>query len=271
MKHPKLIVIAGPTASGKTSLGVDLALKFNGEIISELGTKVDPLRDRVEVRNKIVRPAHKGIILFHKPKNVISTLEDPQGRPSIKDYLTKHHQSYFPVGRLDFESTGLMILTNDGDLADRLLHPRFGLARIYEAKVSGVVSAKTVDKLSRGVFLEDGQAKAKVEVISTAEDSSWLSIQVSEGRNRLIRRMMDKVHHPVNKLQRVIHGPFKLGRLKPGQMRKLTEKEYAYYRDRIMNYIPGQVPAGKTEFKDTKPAHRETETYQDEEFDLQED
>lgn len=215
-------------------------VRVNGKVITELGTKVDPDHDQVYVRNKIVRPAPKGIVLFHKPKHVVSTLEDPQGRPSIKDYLTKHYKSYFPVGRLDFESTGLVILTNDGELADRLLHPRYGLERIYEARVAGTVAPRTLAKLSRGILLEDGMARAEAEIINTSDDSTWLKIRVHEGRNRLIRRIMEKVHHPVSKLKRVSHGPFNLHKLKPGEMRKLTEREYAYFQRKVMSFNPSQ-------------------------------
>lgn len=222
-------------------------VRVNGKVITELGTKVDPEHDQVYVRNKIVRPAPKGIVLFHKPKHVVSTLDDPQGRPSIKDYLTKHYKSYFPVGRLDFESTGLVILTNDGELADRLLHPRYGLERVYEARVAGTVAPRTLAKLSRGILLEDGMARAEAEILNNAEDSTWLRIRVHEGRNRLIRRIMEKVHHPVSKLKRVSHGPFTLHRLKPGEMRKLTEREYSYFHRKVMTFNPSQERSRRTQ------------------------
>lgn len=169
---------------------------------------------------------------------MVSTLDDPQGRRCIADYLTKHYTSYFPVGRLDWESTGLIILTNDGELADTLMHPRYEVPRVYHARVEGKISNRVIENLSRGVKLTDGKAKAEASILSADDKSSWVEVTVLEGRNRLVRRLFDAVGHPVMKLNRVSHGPVRLGKLKPGDIRRLTTEEYRTLKSRIERYKP---------------------------------
>lgn len=213
-------------------------IRVNGEVVTTQGVKIDPERDRIDVNGKIVRPDPKGIVLLYKPRAVVSTLFDPEGRPALSDYLGKKYRSFFPVGRLDYDSSGLIILTNDGDLAEYLLHPRYQFERVYKVKVGGgTVDERTIAKLSRGVRLDDGIARAEAEVLSNEGGSSWLLVRVREGRNRLIRRMMEKIHHPVDKLVRVGHGPFSLGKLKPGGIRTLSEREYLHYRQKVLNGV----------------------------------
>jgi len=209
-------------------------VKVNGVLVTQLGTQVDPSRDKVQVRDRIVKPAEKGVILFNKPKEVVSTMSDPQGRRCLADFLTKPYRSYFPVGRLDWESTGLVVLTNDGELAERLLHPRYGFERKYKVRVSGKVQEKEIRRIERGINLKDGPARADVNFVKTEGDSTWLELCLTEGRNRIVRRMMEHLHHPVLKLQRVSHGPFKIGKLKPGQIRKLTETDYRAARAKVL-------------------------------------
>lgn len=209
-------------------------VRVNGEVVTELGTKINPMKDRVQVGKRTVVAAEKGILLFHKPRFVVSTLSDPEGRPSISDYLTKHYLSYFPVGRLDWESSGLIVLTNDGELAERLMHPRYEMDRFYEVRVEGRVPDRTLEKILKGVKLEDGWAKAEsLRIISIDDVSTWLEISIREGRNRLIRRMMNEAGHPVIKLRRISHGPLKLGKLKSGELRKLTSEEYQNVRRKV--------------------------------------
>jgi len=194
--------------------------------------------DKVEVEGRLIKPEELGVLLLHKPKNIVSTLSDPEGRPCIGDYLTKRYRSYFPVGRLDWESTGLVILTNDGYLADVLLHPRYEVPRDYEIEVEGFISDREISRLKEGVKLEDGIAKANtVRLLHRAEDFSVLVLMVTEGRNRLVRRMMDKLGHPVTFLQRLSHGPFKLGKIKTGQVQRLTEAEYFSLRKKVMDRV----------------------------------
>ena len=201
-------------------------VRVNGSVQRTLGTRIDPKKDIIKVGNKTVRPAHKGVILFHKPRGVVTTLDDPQGRKNISNYLTPRYRSYFPVGRLDWESTGLIILTNDGQLANKLMHPKYKVKRRYEVRVSGSVTKKTIARLKRGVNLKDGPVSAEVDILDSLESSTWLRVSISVGRNRIVRRMMKKVGHPVIKLKRISHGPFRLGKLKVGELRKLTEREY---------------------------------------------
>lgn len=210
-------------------------VSINGVIVTELGTRVDPEHAIVRVSNRIVKPAPKGVLLLHKPTGVVSTLSDPEGRRSIADYLTKHYRSYFPVGRLDWDSSGLVILTNDGDLANHLLHPRYGIDRVYHARVEGIPNQKTLDLLAKGVRLPDGRAACHAEILETADNYSWVEVTLSEGRNRIVRRLLEFVGHPVEKLKRVAHGPCKLGTLRPGDVRRLTEKEYLRLKRGVMS------------------------------------
>lgn len=219
-------------------------VEVNNKLVTELGTKVDPVRDQVRVKRRIVKPPPRGILLLNKPRGVVSTLSDPEGRPTVADFLTKHYRSYFPVGRLDWDSSGLMILTNDGEMADRLMHPRFGFERTYQVRVEGAVSSRAIEKIEAGVRLQDGMARGRARILRGDESSTWVEITVAEGRNRIVRRLMDKLRHPVMKLKRVQYGPFKLGNLQTGEIRKLTEKEYRSYRERIMRYQPREAPRG---------------------------
>ena len=136
-----------------------------------------------------------------------------------------------------------MILTNDGELAARLMHPRYGIRRVYEARVAGVVADKTLLRLRHGITLEDGRAVINAEIIKTEVDSTWLTVTIAEGRNRLIRRVMERVFHPVQKLRRIAHGPLKLGRLQSGQIKKLTEKEYRQIKSLVMRISDNAEPA----------------------------
>jgi len=206
----------------------------NGIVVTKLGTKIDPDHDRVQVGKQMIVPPQKGIILLNKPRGVVTTLDDPEGRRSITDFLTKRYRSYYPVGRLDYDSSGLVVLTNDGELADRLLHPRFGVERVYQVRVSGRVSESTMERIEQGVRLQDGVARARVRFLEGDADTTWLELTLTEGRNRIIRRMMESVSHPVMKLRRIAHGPFKLGKLQPGQIRKLTEREYEDIRRQVL-------------------------------------
>lgn len=235
------------------TLIVEGKVRVNERVITELGTSVDPKRDIIRVRNKIVRPAEKGVLLFHKPKEVISTLSDPEGRRCLANYLTKHYKSYFPVGRLDWESTGLVILTNDGDLAERLLHPRYGFERVYEVRVAGQMKDKEFKKIEKGVYLDDGIAKAKAQFISQDHDSTWIRLTITEGRNRIIRRLMKQIHHPVLKLKRIAHGPLLLGKLQPGDMKSLSQDEYEKLKKKVFGRKIGDEETFFTPQKERKP------------------
>lgn len=209
-------------------------VRVNGQVVTELGRKIDPSVDQVEVNRRPVRAAPKGIVLFNKPRGVVSTLHDPEGRRTVSEFLTKHYASYFPVGRLDFDSTGLMILTNDGEMAEKLMHPRFGFERTYEARVEGSVPQPLLDKLEDGIRLSDGFVKAEASVIRSDDNSTWVEVRIKEGRNRIVRRLFEKLGHSVMKLKRTVYGPFKLGRLQVGQVRVLTAREFLEVRRKVM-------------------------------------
>jgi len=227
-------------------------IRVNGKVVNQLGAKVDPDADRIEVNRIPVKAAPKGIMLLNKPRGVVSTLSDPEGRRTVADFLTKHYRSYFPVGRLDWDSTGLMILTNDGEVAERLMHPRYGFERIYQARVEGIVSEELLAKIGRGIKLSDGMVRAEATIIRNQGESTWVEVLICEGRNRVVRRLFDKVGHPVMKLRRTKYGPFRLGKLDVGQTRVLTMKEYQQARRKVMSQGEGDGDARRS-FKSEHP------------------
>ncbi len=211
----------------------DGRVSVNGKVVTELGARADPRRDRVAVDGKQIgaRQAHV-YLAFHKPVGVVTTLDDPEGRQSIADFTRRVRQRVFPVGRLDFQSSGLLLLTNDGDLALRLTHPRYHVEKTYRVKVHGRPDDEVLAHLRAGVRLaEDGvTAPAAVRVLDEVGRKTWLEMSISEGKNHQIRRMCEAVRLPVDKLQRVRIGPLKLGNLPPGQLRPLSEAEVAALR-----------------------------------------
>lgn len=217
-------------------------VRVNGDVVTVQGSTVLPGVDRVSVDGKQIREEHRGVMLLHKPTGVVSTKKDPHGRPSLERYLTAHYRSYFPVGRLDYESSGLVILTNDGELADRLLHPRYGAERKYEVEVEGAVTQATLRSLQHGVKLDDGPVRPKVSLLEGLEGRTKLLVSISEGRNRVVRRLMEAVGHPVLTLLRVMHGPIRLGRLRPGEVRRLTEREYYTLRRQVLGADAARGP-----------------------------
>lgn len=209
-------------------------VRVNGSVVTTLGRQIDPHVDSVEVNRKKVRPLEKGVMLLNKPRGVVSTLSDPEGRRTVGDFLSKKYGSYFPVGRLDWDSTGLMLLTNDGELAERLMHPRYEFQRVYHARVEGSVSVATLSKLQRGIRLSGSVVKASSSILKTDQSSTWVEVVIAEGRNRVVRRVFEKLGHSVIKLKRIVYGPFKLGRLQVGQVRVLTQQEYETVRRKVM-------------------------------------
>ncbi len=205
----------------------------NGKVVTELGTKVEPGRDHVKVDGKHLSAAQPFVyLMLNKPKNVMSTLDDPGGRTTVRDFLRGVSVRVFPVGRLDFDSEGLMLLTNNGDLAQALLHPRYHVPKTYLIKVKGVLSNEEIKKLEQGVRLEDGiTSPAMVKKVRKVEANSWLEITIREGRKHQVKRMLESVGHPVIKLMRIKMGPLVLGNLEPGEFRFLTDREANALRD----------------------------------------
>jgi len=201
-------------------------VSVNGAIVTELGTKVDPATDTVALDGQVVRAGEPVWIALHKPVGYVSTRDDPQRRPTIYDLLPPSLHGLFYVGRLDANSEGLMLLTNDGDTAHRLLHPRYQVSRVYEALVRGAVAPQTVERLQRGVELEDGMAKAEsVKLLPRKGNLTHLQLVLREGRKREVRRMLSAVGHDVVRLKRTSYGPIRLGALKAGAFRRLTDAE----------------------------------------------
>jgi len=195
--------------------------------VTQLGTKANPRIDQITIDGRPLRLADAPLyILLHKPVNVVTTLSDPEGRPTVRELLPDVRVRVFPVGRLDFHSSGLLLFTNDGELALRLTHPRYGVRKTYRVKVKGTPSPGTISQLAAGVRLEDGTtATAVVRVERSRNGKTWLEITLGEGRKREVRRMCERVGHPVEKLSRVRLGPLSLGKLPPGEHRMLTERE----------------------------------------------
>lgn len=202
----------------------------NGQI-AHLGQSADPGRDRITVDGKPIqgRKKHTYIALY-KPVGVVSTARDEEGRQAVVDLVPSAARLY-PVGRLDMLSEGLILLTDDGDLALRLTHPRYGHSKEYHVRVAGYVSAQTVEQWRQGVLLEDGKtAPAEVTVLRREKSGTWLRVVLHEGRNREIRRVAELLGYSIQKLIRTRIGPVRLGRLQPGEWRYLSERELAELR-----------------------------------------
>lgn len=196
-------------------------------MVTELGTKANPRTDRIVVDGRPLRPPEQLLyILLHKPINVVTTLSDPEERPTVRHLLPEVRERVFPVGRLDFHSSGLLLFTNDGELALRLTHPRYGIRKTYHVKVKGTPTREALEQLAAGVRLEEGKtAPADVRIERSQEGKTWLEITLGEGRKREVRRMCERVGYPVEKLARVRLGPLALGKLPPGHHRMLTARE----------------------------------------------
>lgn len=205
-------------------------VRVNGRIVRELGTEADIRKDRIEVDGKVIRPEKLRYFLFFKPDRVISSVQDPQGRRTVMDFFPKVRERIFPVGRLDYHTEGLLLMTNDGALDHLLTHPSREVPKTYEVTVRGKFSEALAHKVSKGVDLDDGRtAPCEVTVRSYDEvrNRTYLTITIHEGKNREIRRMMEKFHYPVFGLKRVQYAFLTLDGVDKGKYRALTESEVA--------------------------------------------
>lgn len=201
-------------------------VRVNGVIVTSAGTTVKPERDLVEVDNKRVRQPEKVCLLLYKPSGYLTSLFDAWGRPTVGELVRDAGIRLFPVGRLDLETSGALLLTNDGELAHRLMHPSFGVSKEYLARVGGLPTPLVLERLRTGVLLEDGiTAPARVSLVKRGRASAQISLTIHEGRNRQVRRMLAAVGHPVLSLKRVRFGPLTLTALQPGEWRRLREEE----------------------------------------------
>jgi 23S rRNA pseudouridine2605 synthase len=201
----------------------------NGRVSTEMGLKVDPAKDHVKVDGRHLKPAApKAYVILNKPKDILTTLEGPgaETRPTVQQLLRGIKQRVFPVGRLDYDTEGLLLLTNDGELAQRLLHPRYHVPKTYLVKVKGVLEDAQIRVLEKGVRISDGlTGPAHAKKIRKTEENSWIELTIYEGRTHQVKRMLEAVGHPVLKLKRLRLGPLTLGTLPIGQYRFLTDPE----------------------------------------------
>lgn len=201
----------------------------NDQVVTELGTRVDPKNvvihvdgDRVQLDDTLV------YIAFNKPTGVVSTMHDEEGRPSVGEYVEGRTERLFHVGRLDQDTEGLLLLTNDGTLANRLQHPKYGVPKVYLATIHGPVPRDLGKRLREGIMLEDGPVKVdSFKVVDSQPGMALVEVVIHEGRNHIVRRMLEEVGHPVIALARPQVGPVKVGELRPGKMRPLTSREVA--------------------------------------------
>lgn len=210
-------------------------VQVNGNVVTTQGTRVDPASDEVRVDGKLVQAATRRVyLLLHKPEGYVSTAHDPQGRPTVLDLLPPEMRllRVYPIGRLDIDTSGLLLLTNDGDFALKLMHPRYALEKHYEALVQGQPSTATLELLRRGVTINEDNgrlhrtAPAQVRLLRRLGPNSWLALTLHEGRKRQVRRMLAATGHPVVQLRRIGVGTLRLTGLPIGQWRVLTSEEY---------------------------------------------
>ncbi|CAB4588058.1 MAG: pseudouridine synthase [Actinobacteria bacterium] len=221
----KVLADAG-VASRRASeeLILDGRVSVDGRVIRELGTKIDPINSIVQVDGEVIkRVTIKSYIAFNKPAGVLSTMSDPEGRPSLSNFFAGRNERLFHVGRLDKESEGLLLLTNDGELTHQSTHPSFGVEKTYFVEILSPITKEQISELKTGIRLEDGLARPlKVEAIP---GQNWARIIIHEGRNQIVRRMFDELGQPVQRLVRLAFGPIVLGELPIGKWRELNAAE----------------------------------------------
>jgi len=204
----------------------------NGQVVKELGTKVDPAKDTVEFRGKVVKAEQQIMtVMLHKPAGYVTTSHDQFGRPDVTQLVDIPGVRLYPVGRLDYQTTGLLLLTNDGELANTLTHPRHEVGKRYLTIIDDVLTADDVKKLEKGVFIEGGKtAPARVKILKSAPGRTELTIIIHEGRNHQVKKMFEAIEKNVIFLKRISVGDINLGTLKKGEYRHLTEEEVQYLK-----------------------------------------
>lgn len=225
----KLIAAAGLSSRRQAEQWIEAGrVTVNGRI-ARPGDKADPSRDRVALDGRLLpQPERHVTVMLNKPAGYVTTQRDPQGRPVVGDLLSGISQRLFTIGRLDLQTEGLLLLTNDGELAQKLAHPRHQVDKTYLVKARGLIQRENFEKLERGVRLEDGMtAPARVEKVRTTGRNTWFELTIHEGRNRQVRRMCEAVGHPVVKLRRLRFGSLELGELPAGHYRILSAQESA--------------------------------------------
>jgi len=244
MRIQKFLSTSGITSRREAEkLILDGRVSVNGKVVKELWTQIDPEKDTVKLDNRpIAKHEERITIILYKPRGYVTTLKDEKGRPSVSDLIKSIPVRLFPVGRLDMNTDGLLILTNDGELSQKISHPRYGLEKTYQAKVSGIPEQKTLKKLENGIIL-DGEKTlpAKLSIGKRLENSCYIEITIKEGKNRQVRRMFEAVGHPVRKLRRVRIGPLTLRDMEPGEFRFLSAKELKTLRKESEQNLPTKL------------------------------
>ncbi len=230
----KFLAEAG-IASRRKSEALILAgkIKVNGAVVRELGTKVDPKKDKILFMDKEVKWSDVSLVyvMLHKPEGYITTAKDQFDRPSVLDLVRDIKERIYPIGRLDYDTSGLLLLTNDGDLTYKLTHPKHDIDKTYIARVYGTPDEMDLQQFRRGVHIDGVRTKpAKIQVLEKGERQAVVEISIQEGKNRQVRKMCEAMKHPVAQLQRVATGDISLGELKKGKYRYLTEKEIKYLK-----------------------------------------
>lgn len=235
----KVIARAGIASRRKAEeLILQGRVKVNGQVVNELGRKVTA-SDQVEVDDIKIEGEEPVYFLFYKPRGVISSVQDDKGRKVVTDFFEEIEQRIYPVGRLDYDTSGLLLLTNDGEFANLLMHPSNEIDKVYVAKVKGIPPKEKLTKLARGVTLEDGKtapAKTKLLSLDKKKDTAIVELTIHEGRNRQVRRMFDAIGYPVVKLKRERYGFLTLDGLRPGEIRELTHHEVKHLRVLAMQH-----------------------------------
>ncbi len=227
-------------------------VEVDGITIRELGTKVDPSKSKISVDGQRVKLEPLVYYAVHKPSGVVSTNNDPAGRPRVVDLLPEIPQRVYTVGRLDEASTGLILLTNDGDLANKLAHPKYGVEKVYRAVVAGTPTPETLEKVTEGVWLAEGKARAKrVRIVGRRGDAAILEMVLAEGKNREVRRMLAKLGHKVMSLIRIAVGPVLLKGIAPGQSRPLNSYEVG-----LLRKVAAGIPIKTREHEEPRTSQR---------------
>lgn len=257
----KIISAAGITSRrASEELILNGQVTVNGVVVTELGTKADPSVDTITVNGKPLKVSEERLyILLNKPTGYITALKDDQGRRLVTDLLKDVPERVYPVGRLDYNTEGLLLLTNDGEWANRLMHPRHEVEKEYHVRVRGKVLEQQLKRMADGVELEDGKtAPAVVRLVKSGEQNDWISVAIHEGRNRQVRRMCEAVSLSVVRLKRIRYGSLSLGNLRDGQFRYLTEAEVNELAGWEPKAVPARAARGREERPHDKPGQKQT-------------
>ncbi|KGG81387.1 pseudouridine synthase [Caloranaerobacter azorensis H53214] len=233
MRLQKYLAMCGIASRRKSeALILQGRVKVNGKVIDELGYKIDPDTDIVLFDNKrVIKKENYIYIALNKPEGYITTVKDQFNRPTVLDLVKNVNERIYPVGRLDYDTSGLIFLTNDGDLTYRLTHPKHEVEKVYIAKIKGIPTEEELNKFRNGLKIDDYiTSKAKIEVLKKYNNYSIVKITIHEGKNRQVRKMCEKINHPVISLKRVAIGKINLGNLKKGNWRYLSKKEIEYLK-----------------------------------------